>query len=400
MTDPYIPYGAYWTTPFARWQGSFSDLHSLRFAARVARDALRCRHIDPMSFDMAVLGMTVPQEGSFYGAPWLMGEIGAERTAGPTVSQACATSARALRLAAGELALGDTSACLVIAADRTSNGPDIYYPRPHGPGGSGTRERWVLDGFRRDPFAGLAMVRTAENVAAKFGIGTGMQNEWTLCRYEQYAEARHNDSAFLRRFMCLPFEFPDPGFSRPQGALAGDEGIHETTRQGLERLEPVVEGGTVTHGGQTHPADGNAGMVVTTRGRIEEFTRRPEIAVRLVAFAQAREAAGYMPAAPVLATMGVLQQAGIWPSELVAIKTHNPFIVNDIVLAQALGVGPLAMNRFGSPLVWGHPIAPTGLRCLIELIEELVLRGGGYGLFAGCAAGDSAMAILIHVADL
>jgi hypothetical protein len=32
-----IPYGAYWSTPFARWQGSFSNLHSLEFAAHVAR---------------------------------------------------------------------------------------------------------------------------------------------------------------------------------------------------------------------------------------------------------------------------------------------------------------------------------------------------------------------------
>jgi hypothetical protein len=30
-----IPYGGYWSTPFARWQGSLSHLHSLRFAAHV-----------------------------------------------------------------------------------------------------------------------------------------------------------------------------------------------------------------------------------------------------------------------------------------------------------------------------------------------------------------------------
>jgi acetyl-CoA acetyltransferase len=40
-----------------------------------------------------------------------------------------------------------------------------------------------------------------------------------------------------------------------------------------------------------------------------------------------------------------------------------------------------------------------GTRSIIELIEELVLRGGGYGLFTGCAAGDSAMAIVLEVTD-
>ena len=55
------------------------------------------------------------------------------------------------------------------------------------------------------------------------------------------------------------------------------------------------------------------------------------------------------------------------------------------------------MNRYGSPLVWGHPQAPTGMRAMIEMIEELVLAGGGYGLFSGCAAGDTAMAVVLEV---
>jgi acetyl-CoA acetyltransferase len=40
-----------------------------------------------------------------------------------------------------------------------------------------------------------------------------------------------------------------------------------------------------------------------------------------------------------------------------------------------------------------------GTRSIIELIEELALRGGGRGLFAGCAAGDSGMALVLEVTD-
>ena len=61
------------------------------------------------------------------------------------------------------------------------------------------------------------------------------------------------------------------------------------------------------------------------------------------------------------------------------------------------GVAPEAMNRNGSPLVYGHPQGPTGMRAVIELIEELVQAGGGHGLFTGCAAGDSAMALVLEV---
>ncbi len=106
-----------------------------------------------------------------------------------------------------------------------------------------------------------------------------------------------------------------------------------------------------------------------------------------------------MSAAPAPAARKALQAANLQASDLAAVKTHNPFIVNDLVLARELGLDPLAMNRFGCSLVWGHPQAPMGLRSIIELIEQLVLSGGGYGLFVGCAAGDSAMAIIIKVDD-
>jgi hypothetical protein len=36
---------------------------------------------------------------------------------------------------------------------------------------------------------------------------------------------------------------------------------------------------------------------------------------------------------------------------------------------------------------------------VIELIEELVMRGGGMGLFTGCAAGDTGLAVVLKVCE-
>jgi len=55
------------------------------------------------------------------------------------------------------------------------------------------------------------------------------------------------------------------------------------------------------------------------------------------------------------------------------------------------------MNNYGCSLIWGHPQGSTGARLIIELIEELVIKGGGYGLFDGCAAGDTAAAVVLKV---
>jgi len=95
--------------------------------------------------------------------------------------------------------------------------------------------------------------------------------------------------------------------------------------------------------------------------------------------------------------MAALAQAGLEVSELKAVKTHNPFAVNDVLFARQTGFPLERMNNYGCSLVWGHPQGPTGLRSIIELIEELVLSGGGYGLFTGCAAGDTGMAVVLKV---
>ncbi len=394
-----IPYGAYWSTPFARWQGSLGRLHSIEFAAHVAKHELERRDIAPESFDYGVLGTTVPQRHVFYGLPWLTGMIGAERAGGPTIAQACATSVRCLLAASQEIESGMAENALVITADRVSNGPHLYYPDGGGPGGMGQQENWTLDNFSRDPYAGVAMIETGENVARKYQVTTEAQHEVVVRRHQQYQDALADDSAFLKRFMTLPFAVPDPRYRKTETELEGDEGIHPTTAQGLEKLKPVLEGGSITYGSQTHPADGNVGLVVAAPERAREMSREPGIAVRLLGFGLARTDKAYMPEAPVPAAKRALEAAGLEIAQIDAVKTHNPFAVNDVIFAAETGIDVDGMNNYGCSLIWGHPQGPTGLRSVIELIEELALRGGGTGLFTGCAAGDTAMAVVLEVGD-
>ncbi|MBI2235426.1 MAG: thiolase family protein [Magnetospirillum sp.] len=394
-----IPYGCYWTTPFARWQGSFSHLHSLEFAAHVARRELARRDLPASAFDYGVLGVSVPQKHAFYGLPWLMGMIGAEHVGGPTLSQACATSVRCLLASAQEIESGLAQTALALTCDRTSNGPHIYYPAPAAPGGIGDSEDWVMQNFSFDPYSRKSMLVTAENCAAEHKIDTARQHEIVLRRQEQYDEATADDCRFLRRYMTLPFEVPSANYKKVAATLAGDEGIVRSTAEGLARLKPVAPDGTVTYGGHTHPADGNAGIVVAAPGPARDMSKNPAIRIRLLGFGLDRVQPAWMPKATVPAARRALAQAGLAIGQIDAVKVHNPFVVNDIVFAAEMGIDVMTMNNFGSSLIWGHPQAPMGSRAVIELIEELAARGGGYGLFSGCAAGDSAMAVVIRVGD-
>jgi len=393
----FIPYGCYWTTPFVRWQGSFSHLHPVRFCGEIAVRALAEKKLSPELFDSIVFGSTVPSKHSFYGGPWLAALLGATAITGPVVGQACATSAKCVELAAREIEGGDSKTVLVATADRCSNGPHIYYPNPTGPGGTGEHEDWVWDNFGHDPWAKNAMIETAENVAKEEKISKEEQDEVTFLRYQQYQKALENDREFQKKYMISPIEVKDSAGKKVVATVKGDEGVYPTTREGLAKLKPVRDGGTVSYGAQTYPADANACMILTNRERAREVSKNSAITIQVLSYAQARAKKGFMAKAIVPAAQIALSRAGIGIKDIKAIKTHTPFAVNDVYFCREFGLKWEAMNNFGCSLIYGHPQGPTGLRAMIELIEELVLLGGGYGLFDGCAAGDTGAAVVIKV---
>ena len=79
------------------------------------------------------------------------------------------------------------------------------------------------------------------------------------------------------------------------------------------------------------------------------------------------------------------------------VQTHNPFAVNDLWFSQRTGFPLERMNPYGCSLIYGHPQGPTGLRGIVELAYALRAQGGGIGLFAGCAAGDTGAAVVVRV---
>jgi acetyl-CoA acetyltransferase len=238
-------------------------------------------------------------------------------------------------------------------------------------------ESWTVDNFLDAPDLGHPVVQTAENVARQWQISREEQHDVVLMRYGQYQDAVANDRAFQRRYMSLPFEVPDPKFKSVAATIDGDIGVTHTSREALDRLEPLNGSGTVTYASQTHPADGNAALIVANPDKAREISADPSLRIRVRGFGQSRSEPAFMPAAPVPAARIALERAGLALADIDAMKSHNPFVVNDIVFARETGHPVEKMNNFGSSLVFGHPQGPTGTRLIIELIEELVIRGGG-----------------------
>jgi len=310
------------------------------------------------------------------------------------VNQACTTSTTCLHLSAANLETGLFQTVFNLMVDRCSNGPHTVWPNPMGPGGEVLSENWMMDHFQKDPWAGGAMIQTAENVAKEIGATKEECDAVALRRYEQYQDALKDDRAFQKRYM-FPAEIR---LSRKQTKLIEeDEGVTPSTAEGLAKLKPVLPGGVHTFGSQTHPADGNCGFIVTTQEKARELSADPKIEIQILSYGFSRTRKAHMAEAVVPAAEMALKHAGLKVEDLKALKTHNPFAVNDFNMAQKMGFDVNWMNNYGSSIIFGHPQGPTGGRLIAESIEEVVLLGGGYALWAGCAAGDTAAAMAFKI---
>ena len=109
-------------------------------------------------------------------------------------------------------------------------------------------------------------------------------------RYDQYRDALKDDSAFLRRFMTLPFAVPDARFRKDVGTHDGDEGIHDTTLAGLKQAQAGARR-RHRHFRRPDPSGGRQCRHDRRRPRtaVAQFTAEPGIEIRILGFGQSRE---------------------------------------------------------------------------------------------------------------
>ncbi|MDD4170566.1 MAG: thiolase family protein, partial [Desulfotomaculaceae bacterium] len=355
-TKAYIPYRGYYSSPFARWQGSLQHENSIELGAATAKKWLATKNIDPKIFEYLYLGKTVGQLHTFYAAPWAAALLGATDIPGCHVPQACSTSTTCVSQAAAGIETGLYERAFCLMTDRMSNAPHTTWPNPMGPGGEVISENWGMDNFNSDPWGKVAMVQTAENVVnTAGGITKEDCDELTFRRYEQYLDALANDREFQKRYM-FPVEYKKS--KKEVGLLEADEGVTPIVKEVMAKLKPVIAGGVHSFGAQTHPADGNSGIIVSTREKAKELSTDSSIEIQIISYGFARAPKAHMAMAVVPSARMALEKAGLGIKEMKAVKTHNPFAANDLYLAKEMEIDFRTFNNYGSSMIYGHPQGP------------------------------------------
>jgi len=260
FNNVYIPYGGYYSTPFCKWQGSLQHENSVELGGQTSKRWFEEKGYDKDMIKYLYLGITIGQKSFFFGATYAANEMGL-RIPGQTIMHACVTSTTSFYNAGLAVETGNLETTYCLLVDRTSNGPHTVWPKPKGPGGEVISEDWNMDNMQYDPSTGKGMLTTAENVAEENEFTKEEADELSLIRYQQYLDALANDREFQKKYI-----FPVMLKTRKSTkVIEEDEGIIESTKEGIAKLKPHMPGGIHTYATMTHPADHNANDVITNQ---------------------------------------------------------------------------------------------------------------------------------------
>ena len=165
----------------------------------------------------------------------------------------------------------------------------------------------------------------------------------------------------------------------------------------LKPLHPELDGATVTAGNAAGLNDAAAAVVVTSRR-----LRRARTASRRWPGSCRGRRSGVEPArtgmGPTLAIPKALERAGLTIDDIDLFEINEAFCSVPVAAIRTLGIDPTIVNVNGSGCSLGHPIAATGARMVVTMVNELRRRGKTLGCVSMCAGGGMGSALVLEVA--
>jgi acetyl-CoA acetyltransferase family protein len=243
----------------------------------------------------------------------------------------------------------------------------------------------LLDSYCNTPMAG-----TAENLARKYEISREEQDRYAL-RSQQEAKRAADAGFFAEEIVAVEVKtrkatemFDHDDHMRP-----------ETTLEGLGKLRPAFsKEGFVTAGNASGIVDGAAALVIAGEDYVKSRDLKPR--GRIVSWAYAGVEPEIMGIGPVPATRKALERANLKLSDLDLVEVNEAFAAQYLAVEKELGLDRSRTNVNGGAIALGHPLAASGTRLVLTILNELHRRGGRYGLATACIGGGQGIAIIVE----
>ncbi len=306
---------------------------------------------------------------------------------GVTIHRNCASGMQSVVYAAQQIMLGDMDVAVAGGVEVMSRVP---YMLNDARWGKRMQHGQMMDGIwagLTDPWCGLIMGLTAENLAEKYNISREEQDEVAL-RSHHNAEAATAEGRFKEQIMKV--EIPQ----RKGDPVVFDKDEHfrpGMTIEQLQRLKPSFkEGGTVTAGNASGINDAAAALTLMSEEKAKELGIAP--IARLRGYGMAGVEPELMGYGPVPATRQALERTGLKIEDMELVELNEAFAAQYLACEKPLGLNREITNVNGSGIGLGHPVGCTGARIIISLLYEMKRRGNSLGLATLCVGGGMGQA--------
>ena len=389
MTDVVIVAAA--RTPFGKLGGGLSAIPAVELGAAVIREVLARTGTAPGEVDQLIMGTVlaagqgqVPsrQAGLRAGLPASVPSF--------TVNKVCASSLKAVNLAALLIRSGEAEVVVAGGMESMSRSPYLLEEQRFG---SKLGDRVAVDALMRDglccPVDGLQMGVHGDQVAAELGVTREEQDAWALRSQRRYAEALAAGRLAAEIITV----------ATPSGEVGADEQPRpDTSAAKLATLRPAFsENGTITPGSAPGINDGAAALLLMSAERARAAGLSP--LGRWVTAADSAAEHPYLATVPALAVERALARTRgeVTIDRLQAVEINEAFAAVAITATRMLEVDPERVNVNGGAIAVGHPIGASGARILMTLLYEMGRRGGGYGAAGICSGMAQGEATLVRV---
>jgi acetyl-CoA C-acetyltransferase len=363
-------------TPLGKRHGGLAGVHPGNLLGFVQREVLDRAGVDPGLVEQVVGGCVTQageQSNDVVRRAWLHAGL-PQPTGATTIDAQCGSGQQATHLVhdmirAGTIRVG--VACGVESMSRIPLGANV----PEG-AGDPRPESWSIDMPNQ--------FEAADRIARNRGLGRTDLEEFG-CESQRRARVAVDEGRFKREI--APVETPG-------GVVTTDEGLRDTTLEGLAGLRPVLPDGLHTAGTSSQISDGASAVLLMDVEVAASLGLTPR--ARVVDHVLVGSDPYYHLDGPIDATRRLLERTGMTLDDMGLCEVNEAFAAVVLSWAQQTGADLSRTNVNGGAIALGHPVGSTGTRLITTALHELERTDSERALVSMCAGGAMATGTVLE----
>ena len=378
-------------TPIARGKAIIGDLngfHATELLGLSLNEVIRRAGIDHSDVEL-VAGGCVTQAGEQAGNvarnAWL--SLGKDYTAGGfTVDAQCGSAQACNHIISSLINTGSLNigiACGVESMSRVTMGSNVY----NGPGYF-QPESWPWDSTP-DQFA------SAERIVKNRGLTREMADQLAF-ESQRRAKIAWEEGRFDREVFQV--EAPVIGEDgKPTGEtklVTRDQGLRDTTMEGLAGLRAIAEGGVHTAGNSSQVSDGSAAVLWMSAEEAKRRGLKPR--ARIITDCVVGTDPYYLLDGPVDATAKLFKKSGMNMGDIDLIEINEAFAAVVLSWQSIYKPDMDKVNVNGGAMAIGHPVGSTGARLICTALHELERQDKTTALITMCCGASVGTGTIIE----